>query len=231
MTDQAAQPQEGTPTVASDQEEHRQVPAWRLLGTLGTVGALAGLLIVIVFRATQPTIQAYKAQMLRLAVQEGLKAPEHYDTLYVYDGALTAEVPKGVDTRKLEEVYRGYRADGQPVGYAIVASGPGFRDIVKLIFGYDPASDKLLGMKVLEAKETPGLGDKIDKDTRFISQFDGAKPPLVGIKGGAGDTADPSQVEMITGATISSRTVIRLINEELQHLQPLLKAAGNGARP
>jgi len=230
MTDQAEQFQETAPTAAPETvQAQQQVPAWKLLGTLGVAGALAGLLIVLVYRATQPTIQAYKAKMLRLAVQEVLKGPERYETLYVHNGSLLQELPAGLDSRQLEKVYIGYRADEQPVGYAIATSGPGFQDIIKLIFGYDPVSEQLLGMKVLENKETPGLGDKIERDMGFVSQFAGSQPPLVGAKIGRGDANDPSRIEMITGATISSRTVIRLINQKLDNLQPLLRAHGNEA--
>jgi electron transport complex protein RnfG len=80
-------------------------------------------------------------------------------------------------------------------------------------------------MMVLESKETPGLGDKIEKDEAFVSQFDGAIAPLLGVKSGAG-TGDPSEIDMITGATISSRTIINIINETLERLGPLIEAYG-----
>ena len=72
-------------------------------------------------------------------------------------------------------------------------------------------------MKVLESKETPGLGDKIFKDEGFVSEFEGARTPLLGVKVNQG-TGDPHEVDMITGATISSRTVIGTINHRLEAL-------------
>jgi electron transport complex protein RnfG len=77
-------------------------------------------------------------------------------------------------------------------------------------------------MQVLENKETPGLGDKIEKDASFVAEFDGAKAPLVGVKAGAG-VGEPEEVDMITGATISSRAVIEIINHRLERLDPLLR--------
>ena len=38
-------------------------------------------------------------------------------------------------------------------------------------------SGELIGFRVLEQKETPGLGDKIENDTTFTSQFAGRTPP------------------------------------------------------
>lgn len=203
-------------------EQHR-VPAGRLLATLTSAGLVAGTLIVFVFRGTQPAIQAYKAKMLRLAVEEVLKTPARYDTLYLQDGTLTEDLAEGVDPRDVEQVYVGYTAEGQRIGFAIAAGEPGFQDMINLIFGFDPGTGQLLGMKVLENKETPGLGDKIGKDSTFVSQFDGAEPPLEGVKARGAETA-PDEIDMITGATISSRTVIKIINDALGRLGPLIEA-------
>ncbi len=203
--------------------ERPVVRAWRLVATLGAIGALAGLLIIVVYGWTQPAIRAHKAEMLRIAIEEVLKAPHRYDTLYLYLGQLTAEPPTGVDRRMLEQVYVGYRESGERVGFAVRATEPGFQDLVVLLYGYDPATETLLGMKVLESRETPGLGDKILKDTHFIAEFAGAAPPLLGVKAGAGED-DPQKVDMITGATISSRAVIRAINSSVERLGPLLDA-------
>jgi electron transport complex protein RnfG len=200
------------------------VPAWRLLVTLGVAGALAGFLLVFVFQVTAPIIERNKAERLAAAVQEVLKGPVRYDTLFVIDDRLTDVLPDGVDARSFDQVYRGYDADGQLIGYAMAAGEPGFQDIVRLIFGYDYATSTLLGMKVLESKETPGLGDKIEKDMGFVGQFDGATAPLVGVKPRDG-TGDPHEVDMITGATISSRTVIKVINNALSRLDPMLEAS------
>lgn len=204
--------------VAQGQPE---VPAWRLMLTLATAGALAGLLIVFVYQATQPRIQAYKALQLRLAVSEVLKAPARWDTLYVYEGALTATPP--ASATGLEMVFLGYDEGGNRVGFAIQGAEPGFQDLVELIFGYDADARTMLGMKVLANKETPGLGDKIVKDSAFVAEFEGPEVPLAGVKTGRA-TGAANEVDMITGATISSRTVIAIINHQLERLGPMLDA-------
>ena len=197
-----------------------EVSPVRLLATLAVAGALAGLLIVFVFQWTQPTIQAYKAEQLRLAIYEVLGTPDRFDTLYVVDGTLAASLPAGARAEDLEQIYAGYRGDTF-LGYAMAAGQPGFQDVIRLIFGYDPAAGRVIGMKVLESKETPGLGDKIEKDSSFVGQFSGVEAPLVGVKP-RDATGDPHEVDMITGATISSKTVINTINGALDRLQPML---------
>jgi electron transport complex protein RnfG len=142
------------------------VAASRLFITLGVAGALAGLLIVLSWQLTQPTITRNKAARLRAAVEEVLAGPERFDTLYVIEGALTGTPPVGGTG---EQVYVGYSGDGRVVGFAIDAAQPGFADVVRLIFG-TTIRHQLLGIKVLENKETPGWRP-IEKDTAFTGQF------------------------------------------------------------
>lgn len=200
-----------------------QVPAWRLFMTLAVAGALAGLAVVMVNEWAQPRIHAHQAQVLKEAIQEVLEAPDHYQTLYIRDGGLTPEPPPGEDSTTAERVFLGFDSNDQPVGFAVTGEKPGFQDIVRVIFGYDPAEDQVLAMKVLESKETPGLGDKIEKDTAFGAGFRGVEAPIQGVKSGDA-TGDPHEVDMITGATISSRTLIDIINGRIQALEPMLES-------
>ncbi len=208
-------------------------PSWRLLSTLAVAGALAGLLLVLVFQATDPAIQAHRARVLAEAVHEVLGGPERYETLFLIDGRFTAE-PGGADTTGLDRVYLGYGTDERPLGLAIEGGEPGFQDVIRLIFGYDPGTGRVLGMKVLESKETPGLGDKIEKDSAFVRIFRGARTPLFGVKRDRATGAD-GEVELITGATISSRAIVDIINHRVEELDVELRtfwdprAAGGGA--
>ncbi len=218
---------EGPPRVAVPPAPPDVAPT-QLLATLGFGGAIAGLLLVFAYGVTLPTIEANKARELRAAINEVLKAPARYDTLYVVNGALVETPPAGTDARKLEQLYLGYDRANRRIGFALVAGEAGFQDVVRLIFGYDPRTRQLLGMRVLESKETPGLGDKIEKDPRFIGQFAGVQTPIVGVK--ADKKSSPRDVVMITGATISSRAVIRIINNALARLGPLVDAYRQEAR-
>ena len=198
-------------------------PATRLMGTLTVAGALAGLLLVLVNAWAEPRITAHRAEVLRHAIQEVLGSPQRYETLFLIDGALTSDLPSTTDSTDLDRVYVGFNASDHPTGFAIAGGEPGFQDVIRLLFAFDPSSGRVRGMKVLESKETPGLGDKIEKDTGFVAGFSDPVPPLVGVKAGRG-TGDAHEVDIITGATISSRTVIKIINHRLEELEPYLLA-------
>ena len=209
--------------------EVEEVPSWRLIATLAVAGALAGLLIVGVFQWAQPQILENRARVLREAVQEVLGGPDRVETLYVTDGQLSRQPPAGVDTTTAERVFLGYDGNGTLIGAAISGQKPGYQDVISLIFGYDPSGGEVLGMRVLESKETPGLGDKIYKDSSFVAEFDGVRAPIEGVKDG-GD--GPAEVDMITGATISSEAVIDIINSRVDALGPAVseyvQRAGGG---
>jgi len=77
-------------------------------------------------------------------------------------------------------------------------------------------------MKVLDSKETPGLGDKIFKDMNYVNQFfAGPDTPLIPIKPGTGKGL-PGEIDTITGATISSKKLIEIINHALEEWKPYM---------
>ena len=201
------------------------VPSWRLLATLAFAGALSGGLIVTVYQATLPAIEAHRAAVVESAIREVLRSPARWDTLYLENGALTRQ-PSG-DATRLERVYYGFDADGGAVGAAITAGTPGFADVISLIYGLDPATGNVLGIKVIGHKETPGLGDKIERPP-FTEQFADVATPIVGVKTATGA---PGEVLLVTGATISSRTVVKILNDATLRWRPLLDAYRSGGMP
>jgi len=214
-----------------------EVPAWRLLATLAFAGAAAGLLIVLAYIWTRPPIERHRANALRAAIEEVLRSPARADTLYMVNGAIATQPPEDAKPGSVERIYRGYDNEGRLAGYALVATQAGFADNIVVMFGWSFASGELLGIRVLSSKETPGLGDKIEK-APFTGQFPGALVPLRGVKDAAskGGGDDRDAIIMVTGATISSRTVIKGINNAMERWKPLIAdfesrrvASGGGA--
>lgn len=201
----------------------RDVPPWKLVALMTGAGAVAGLLIVTAYQATLPTITRHQGEVMQAAVREVLEGPARFDTLYLRGGALVKSLPAGASTKGVERVYLGYDAAGQRVGFAVSATEAGFQDPITVMFGYDAEAKRVIAMRVVANKETPGLGDKIVKDTAFVARFARAAAPLHGVSKDRGARA-PGDVVMITGATISSRAVIRIINNAIARWEPLMNA-------
>jgi len=90
------------------------------------------------------------------------------------------------------------------------------------MIGLDCDLKKITGMRVLEQVETPGLGTKVTEES-FTNQFIGlvTEPIIKCIKGAK--ATNTNEVEAITGATISSKAVLRIINDGLSELRSLKK--------
>ncbi len=200
----------------------RQDSTLRLVSTLALAGLLSGLAIVGAYEITGPMIAANKARALKQAVFEVVPGAESLQRVAWRDGELkaTAEEAAGEPV-----IYAGYDAAGAFRGWAVPGEAPGYQDLIKLLYGFDPSRRRVVGMEVLESHETPGLGDRIWKDDDFVAAFRdlAIEPDVELVKGGA--SAD-NQVDGITGATISSRTVVRIINQSNAEWLPRLPEPG-----
>ena len=182
----------------------------RLVMTLAIAGLVSGVAIIGIYETTLPTITANKARELREAVFKVLPGVTRMQALVYRDGRIMA-VPEPQKDEPV--VYGGYDEQGEFVGYAMPGAGPGFQDTIALLYGYLPGDKQVVGMEILESRETPGLGDKIYKDADFVAEFSAlsVEPEIVAVKKGTA-TLD-NHVDAITGATISAKAVVRIINE------------------
>ena len=182
----------------------------RLVLTLAIAGLVSGMAIIGIYEATLPTITENKARELREAVFKVLPGVSQMQALVYRDDELIV-----VEAADKDEpvIYGGYDEQGDFVGYAMPAAGPGFQDTIAILYGYNPAEKIVVGMEVLESRETPGLGDKIYKDAVFVGGFSSlsVEPEIVAVK--KGTKSQPNEIDAITGATISSKAVVRIINE------------------
>ena len=182
----------------------------RLVMTLAIAGLVSGVAIIGIYETTLPTITANKARELREAVFKVLPGVSQMQALVYRDGELVVvEMPD----KDEPVIYGGYDEPGEFVGYAMPAAGPGFQDTIAILYGYQPAEKIVVGMEVLESRETPGLGDKIYKDAVWVAGFSAlsVEPEIFAVK--KGTKSQPNEIDAITGATISSKAVVRIINE------------------
>jgi electron transport complex protein RnfG len=107
------------------------------------------------------------------------------------------------------------------VGYALPAQGNGYQGVIKLMVGLTPDLSEITGISVLEQVETPGLGGRISEQV-FQEQFRGVKTnPAVGyVKNQAPDRE--TDIQAVTGATISSRSVVTIINRNIEKFRGIL---------
>ncbi|HSR50799.1 MAG TPA: FMN-binding protein [Acidobacteriota bacterium] len=193
--------------------------------TLAVAGFFSGVALVGAYLATQPMIRENRARALEEAIYRVLPGAVERKAFIIAEGRLAPASDTDNEASPGEVAYAGYDEQGTLIGYAIPAEGPGFQDTIELLYGYSPERSHVLGMEILQSRETPGLGDKIAKDPGFVSSFRqlSTDPRIEPVKPGTGN--QPNQVDTISGATISSKAVVNIINQSLTHWKPLLHTA------
>ena len=124
-------------------------------------------------------------------------------------------------------IYRARRA-GKVTGVAFPIEGSGYGGEIRLMMAVDPEG-KILGVRVLAHKETPGLGDKIEvAKSNWITRFTGLSlgdPPEAQWK----VKKDGGKFDQFSGATITPRGVVKAIREGLaffaEHKTRMLEAS------
>jgi electron transport complex protein RnfG len=127
------------------------------------------------------------------------------------------------------------RDQGQPVAAIIPAVTPdGYSGAISMIIGIN-FNGSIAGVRVVEHRETPGLGDKVDlKKSDWILSFNGkslVNPQASGWK----VKKEGGEYDQFTGATITPRAVVSQVLKTLQYFEDdrerlLQIAAANAAR-
>jgi len=201
--------------------------SWHMVRALAGMGMLCSLLIVFTYQSTYSIIQKNKTEYLEQAVYKVLPGAIKRINFKLTNNNQFEILEQ--ETQYETVVYAGYNDDGDLVGIALEAQGQGFQDVLKVLYGYSPEHQTIIGIAVLESKETPGLGDKIEKDQNFINNFialdlslsqDGTtiSNPIIPVKNGA--KANSWEVECITGATISSKAIANMLRKNTDMMIP-----------
>jgi electron transport complex protein RnfG len=192
------------------------------------IGALCALVIVGVYQGTEARIRDNQARFLASAIAEVLPAAST-TAAAGFDAEQRLSLAA---TEPALPVYVGFDEAGRLVGAAILASGMGYQDTIRVLYAYSFEKQAIVGMKVLETKETPGLGDKITTEPHFIANFealdvaladsgDALRNPIVTVK--EGEKSEPWQIDGITGATITSEAIGKLLNDSAATWIPVLE--------
>lgn len=181
--------------------------AWQA-GSLAVVAALATGALLSASHATQGDIDAAAARDLADSLSQVL--PSGFADNDLLKDTLTVTDAEG----KPMTVWRA-RQSGHIAGVIYRISGTGYAGTIRLIMAVD-RNGKVLGVRVVEHHETPGLGDKIERArTDWIEAFNGRS---------LGDPTaerwavkkDGGIYDQFTGATITPRGVVRAVKAGLE---------------
>jgi electron transport complex protein RnfG len=184
-------------------------------GILLALFATAGTgLVALTYDNTKDRIAEAEREAMLQKLHSIIPPSEHNNDIFT--DYIVVNSPKLLGPAKEVYVFRA-RMNSKPVAVLITPTAPdGYNGDIKLLVGIR-YNGELAGVRVLEQKETPGLGDGIEEQkSRWIYQFDGRSshnPELKNWK----VTRDGGVFDQLAGATITPRAVVKAVKKTLEY--------------
>lgn len=174
--------------------------------TLAVIAAICTAMVALTHRLTAERIveneQAWLEQSLKPALS-GL----FFDS-GVTESRIIVNPPHELPGTEAAIIYRVF-AEGAPVAALFVVSArDGYAGPIRMLVGID-MDGAVTGVHVLEHRETPGLGDRVESSkSDWVKQFVGRS--LVNPDpGGWAIKGDGGQFDQLTGASVTPRAIIK----------------------
>ncbi len=184
--------------------------------TLAVIAAICTALVALTYRLTAERIVANEQAWLERSLQPALSGL-FYDS-GVTESKIIIPPPHELPGSETAIIYRVY-AEGAPVAALLIVSArDGYAGPIRILAGIDTMG-VVTGVHVLEHRETPGLGDRVESTrSDWVKQFNGRslldpEPTGWAIKG------DGGQFDQLTGASVTSRAIIKAIKETLLYFE------------
>ncbi len=180
---------------------------------LVAITVVAGVCLSFVHELTEPTIEAAEAEERTASYREVF--PEAADFISPEEALSGATSIDGVT---IGEALFAVDSDGNVIGCVISStSANGYVGNVTLSVGVD-LENTVTGMKVTSMSESPGFGSHC-QDEDFQAQFKGVSGEVTYVSDGK---TQPNEIDMISGATFTTRAVTEAVNGALESARSLL---------
>lgn len=201
-----------------------RMPLLRPATVLVLIGLAAAVTLAGLDRLTGERIERQQQQRALSAIAAML--PER-----LYDNALLDDsvAMRVAGLPEPATVYRAYR-DDEPVAAVIDVTTPqGYSGDIRLLIAVDTTGE-IIGVRVLEHRETPGLGDRIERRrSAWIEQFSGRSLDDPAADGWAPDRRE-GEFDTLTSATITSAAVTDAVRRALEAFESQATEVFEGSR-
>lgn len=180
--------------------------------TLAAMAAICTLLVAATYQLTADRIAANEKAWLERSLEPALSGVFFEGS--VTESKLVVPPPHDLPGNDTAIVYRVF-AEGAPVAalFAVTARD-GYAGPIRILVGVG-IDGAVTGIRIVDHRETPGLGDRIDQSrSDWVYQFDGhslgnpvAANWLLEVDGG--------EFDQLTGASVTPRAVIKAIRDTL----------------
>lgn len=188
-------------------------------GIMVAITLIAGLLLGIVYQVTKEPIAVQEAKAKQEACQEVFADASSFDAVEVAAVEESAWNSAGYGQETIDEVMMAKDSAGETLGYVVtVTTKEGYGGDIRFTLGVR-MDGTVNGISILSISETAGLGMRAEEvlkpqfADKNVEKFEYTK---------SGATSE-SQVDAISGATITTNAVTNGVNAGLYYFQTQLK--------
>jgi electron transport complex protein RnfG len=191
-------------------------PLWRSAAALGLVAILGTSLLTGIDRLTVDRIAEQERRMVLEQLGQ-IVPPDRYDNA-LHDDYVTFRDERYFPQGQEVTAFRA-RHDGRPVAVILRFDAvDGYNGRIRLLVGIDSDS-RVAGVRVVTHRETPGLGDGIERaKSDWILGFTGKSLTSPAPSGWA-VRRDGGEFDQFTGATITPRAVVEAVQRALEYFE------------
>jgi electron transport complex protein RnfG len=132
------------------------------------------------------------------------------------------EIDTGSSGKVNASLRKALDSSGAELGWLFICQGRGYNGTIQLILAVDSKFEKIKGYGVLAQTETPTLGDRIQSPYYHDQFINAPAGEFVLSKTGNPEKID-SEIVAISGATISSKAVVDILNRFLPQVKKEMK--------
>jgi len=184
--------------------------------TLAVIAGLCTALVALTYTATAARIEANEQAWLERSLQPALSGL-FFDS-GVTESMMTIPPPHDLPGSEAAIVYRVYAEDTPVAALFVVSARDGYAGPIRVLVGID-VGGAVTGVHVLEHRETPGLGDRVESGkSDWVHQFDGRSLVDPSPSGWA-IKRDGGQFDQLTGASVTPRAIVKAIRDTLLYFE------------
>jgi electron transport complex protein RnfG len=184
--------------------------------TLALIAAICTALVGVTYQATSERIAANEKALLEQSLQPALSGI-FYDS-GVSESRLVIEPPHELPGNGPAIIYRVFAEETPVAALFAVTARDGFSGPIRILLGVE-ADGRVTGLRILQHRETPGLGDKIEPQrSDWVFQFEGRslEDPL---PAGWAIRVDGGEFDQLTGASVTPRAIIKAMRDTLLYFE------------
>ena len=190
-----------------------KIDSIRLALILFLITSLVAVALAVANYYTSPIIEQAAHERLDDSLRELFAEAKSFEPVEDYEDSVsfgTVKVP-------VKEVYLAKDDAQQVLGFCVRVTPAGYSDIIDMMVALD-ADGMVVGVQLLSIAETPGIGMKVDTDETFQKRFWGLTDTVKAVK----TIPSTGEVQVISGATVSSTAYINGVNAAVELVQNLM---------